>query len=97
MEHGAKKQLGFDDLLQLPIDMDPLFCHDYLLNCWEDQTRRDCSHPSLFWTICYAYGWPYMCLGLLKVLLEIIYQLLSRLWNRKKKNKEDKFKVKLVK
>ncbi|KAL8232301.1 hypothetical protein R6Q57_002079 [Mikania cordata] len=67
MEHGAKKQLNFDDLLQLPTDMDPLFCHDSLHNCWEDQTRHDCSHPSLFWTICYAYGWPYMCLGLIKV------------------------------
>ncbi|KAJ0759943.1 putative ABC-type xenobiotic transporter [Helianthus annuus] len=72
MEHGAKKQLDFDDLLQLPIDMDPSFCHDSLLNCWEDQTRRNGSHPSLFWTICYAYGWPYVCLGLLKVLLETI-------------------------
>ncbi|KAI3737516.1 hypothetical protein L2E82_27520 [Cichorium intybus] len=68
MEHGSKKQLDFDDLLQLPTDMDPIFCHDTLLNCWEDQRRHDCSHPSLFWTICYAYGWPYMCLGLLKVL-----------------------------
>ncbi|XP_023761858.1 ABC transporter C family member 13 [Lactuca sativa] len=68
MEHGAKKQLDFDDLLQLPTDMDPLFCHDTLLKCWEDQRRNDCVHPSLFWTICYAYGWPYMCLGLLKVL-----------------------------
>ncbi|XP_071733419.1 ABC transporter C family member 13-like [Rutidosis leptorrhynchoides] len=68
MEDGAKKQLDFDDLLQLPIDMDPLFCHDSLLNCWEDQRRHDHSHPSLFWTICHAYGWPYMCLGLLKVL-----------------------------
>ncbi|KAD4585541.1 hypothetical protein E3N88_23142 [Mikania micrantha] len=67
MEHGAKKQLNFDDLLQLPTDMDPLSCHDSLHNCWEDQTRHDCSHPSLFWTICYAYGWPYMCLGLIKV------------------------------
>ncbi|KAI7753670.1 hypothetical protein M8C21_015812 [Ambrosia artemisiifolia] len=68
MEHGAKKQLDFGDLLQLPSDMDPSFCHDSLLNCWEDQTRHNFSHPSLFWTICYAYGWPYMCLGLLKVL-----------------------------
>ncbi|XP_024972697.1 ABC transporter C family member 13 [Cynara cardunculus var. scolymus] len=68
MEHGAKKQLDFDDLLQLPIDMDPLFCHDSLFNCWEDQRRHRRSDPSLFWTVCYAYGWPYMCLGLLKVL-----------------------------
>ncbi|XP_071734179.1 LOW QUALITY PROTEIN: ABC transporter C family member 13-like [Rutidosis leptorrhynchoides] len=68
MEHGAKKQLDFDDFLHLPNDMDPLFCHDSLLNCWEDQRRHDHSHPSLFWTICHAYGCPYMCLGLLKVL-----------------------------
>ncbi|PWA36498.1 ABC transporter C family member 13 [Artemisia annua] len=68
MDHGSKKQLDFNDLLQLPADMDPFFCHDSLLNCWEDQRRHNRSHPSLFWTICYAYGWPYMCLGLLKVL-----------------------------
>ncbi|GJZ67089.1 ABC transporter C family member 13 isoform X1 [Tanacetum coccineum] len=68
MEHGSKKQLDFNDLLELPTDMDPSFCHDSLLNCWEDRRRENFSHPSLFWTICYAYGWPYMCLGLLKVL-----------------------------
>ncbi|KAJ9559656.1 hypothetical protein OSB04_004816 [Centaurea solstitialis] len=39
-----------------------------MLNCWEDQRRHNRSDPSLFWTVCYAYGWPYMCLGLLKVL-----------------------------
>lgn len=88
MEHGAKKQLDFDDLLQLPTDMDPLFCHDTLLKCWEDQRRNDCVHPSLFWTICYAYGWPYMCLGLLKVLLDIISILFPKF--EKKKNKEFK-------
>ncbi|KAL4559871.1 hypothetical protein LXL04_032017 [Taraxacum kok-saghyz] len=68
MEHGVKKQLDFGDLLQLPNDMDASVCHDTLLNCWEDQRRHDCAHPSLFWTICYAYGWPYVCLGFLKVL-----------------------------
>nr|GEY32057.1 ABC transporter C family member 13 [Tanacetum cinerariifolium] len=66
MEHGSKKQLDFNDLLELPTDMDPPFCHHSLLNCWEDRRRENFSHPSLFWTICYAYGWPYMCLGLLK-------------------------------
>ncbi|MFS7991665.1 hypothetical protein Hanom_Chr12g01073301 [Helianthus anomalus] len=50
-----------------------LFCHDSLLNCWEDQTRRNGSHLSLFWTIFYAYGWLYMCLGPLKVLLESFF------------------------
>ncbi|KAJ0850138.1 putative ABC-type xenobiotic transporter [Helianthus annuus] len=54
--------------MELPNNMDPLFCHDSLLNYWEDQTRGYGSHLSLFWTICYAYGWPYMCLGILKVL-----------------------------
>ncbi|GKB07057.1 ABC transporter C family member 13 [Tanacetum coccineum] len=56
MEHGSKKQLDFNDLLELPTDMDPSFCHDSLLNCWEDRRRENHSHPSLFWTICYAYG-----------------------------------------
>ncbi|KAF5774322.1 putative H(+)-transporting two-sector ATPase [Helianthus annuus] len=56
--------------MELPNNMDPLFCHDSLLNYWEDQTRGYGSHLSLFWTICYAYGWPYMCLGILKVLME---------------------------
>ncbi|KVH98084.1 AAA+ ATPase domain-containing protein [Cynara cardunculus var. scolymus] len=88
MEHGAKKQLDFDDLLQLPIDMDPLFCHDSLFNCWEDQRRHRRSDPSLFWTVCYAYGWPYMCLGLLKVLLENISFLLSRLQKEMKQTKK---------
>ncbi|KAG9131178.1 hypothetical protein Leryth_006037 [Lithospermum erythrorhizon] len=68
MERGAKKQLDFEDLLQLPDDMDPMPCHNILQNCWESQQRHNISHPSLFKAICYAYGWPYFRLGLLKVL-----------------------------
>ncbi|CAK9157465.1 unnamed protein product [Ilex paraguariensis] len=72
MEHGVIKQLDFEDLLQLPTDMDPLSCHNMLLKCWHAQQRNDCSHPSLFSTICCAYGWPYLRLGLLKVLNDCI-------------------------
>ncbi|XP_022853952.1 ABC transporter C family member 13 isoform X4 [Olea europaea var. sylvestris] len=68
MQRGMKKQLDFEDLLQLPSDMDPLFCHNILLSCWNAQRTNTVTHPSLFKAIYSAYGWPYFCLGLLKVL-----------------------------
>lgn len=68
MQHGIKKQLDFEDLLQLPEDMDPSSCHELLLRMWDVQQRENLSHPSLFKTICSAYGWPYFCIGLLKVI-----------------------------
>ncbi|KAL8456965.1 hypothetical protein ACS0TY_034986 [Phlomoides rotata] len=60
MQNGVKKQLDFEDLLHLPMDMDPSSCHSLLLRMWE-------THPSLFQTICSAYGWPYFWIGLLKM------------------------------
>ncbi|XP_077238132.1 multidrug resistance-associated protein 11 isoform X2 [Tasmannia lanceolata] len=68
MDHGVMKQLDFEDLLELPIELNPSSCHSTLLNCWEADQSKYCNNPSLFRAICYAYGWPYMCLGLLKVL-----------------------------
>ncbi|XP_022714739.1 ABC transporter C family member 13 isoform X2 [Durio zibethinus] len=67
MNNGLLKQLDFDDLLLLPIDMDPSTCHDKLLSCWQDQQNKFCSNASLFKAIFSAYGWPYLRLGLLKV------------------------------
>ncbi|KAA8540550.1 hypothetical protein F0562_024531 [Nyssa sinensis] len=72
LEHGVTKQLDFEDLLQLPIDMDPSSCFNILLSCWQAQQRNNCSHPSLFRAIFCAYGWPYIRLGLLKVLNDCI-------------------------
>nr|POF09735.1 abc transporter c family member 13 [Quercus suber] len=72
MNHGVTKQLDFEDLLRLPADMDPLSCHNRLLSCWQDQQIKNCSNPSLFRAICSAYGWPYVRLGLLKVLNDCI-------------------------
>ncbi|CBI25173.3 unnamed protein product, partial [Vitis vinifera] len=72
MNHGVVKQLDFEDLLQLPIDMDPSSCHATLLSCWHAQQRHNCSNPSLFRAICCAYGWPYFRLGLLKVVNDCI-------------------------
>lgn len=69
MNHGVTKQLDFEDLLRLPADMDPLSCHNRLLSSWQDQQIKNCSNPSLFRAICYAYGWPYVRLGLLKVFI----------------------------
>ncbi|XP_050381430.1 ABC transporter C family member 13 isoform X2 [Argentina anserina] len=67
MNHGVTKQLEFGDLLQLPTDMDPGSCHDALFSCWKSQQSTR-SEPSLFRAICSAYGWPYVHLGLVKVL-----------------------------
>ncbi|XP_017229484.1 ABC transporter C family member 13 isoform X1 [Daucus carota subsp. sativus] len=66
LQRGAGKQLDFEDLLELPADMDPLSCHLMLLSCWERQ--RKTGHPSLFRAFCSAYGWSYISLGLLKIL-----------------------------
>ncbi|XP_059642397.1 ABC transporter C family member 13 isoform X2 [Cornus florida] len=72
MERGVIKQLDFEDLLQIPVDMDPSSCHSTLLSCWQAQRRNNFPHPSLFRAIFSAYGWPYFCLGLLKVLNDCI-------------------------
>ncbi|KAL5574463.1 hypothetical protein UlMin_016162 [Ulmus minor] len=68
MNRGVTKQLDFDDLLRLPSDMDATSCHDTLLSSWQFQCANNSSSPSLFMAICSAYGWPYIRLGLLKVI-----------------------------
>lgn len=85
MNHGIVKQLDFEDLLELPTDMDPSSCHATLLNCWHAQQRHNCSHPSLFRAICYAYGWPYFRLGLLKVFYVVICLSFVLLYKNRKK------------
>ncbi|KAJ7951988.1 ABC transporter C family member 13 [Quillaja saponaria] len=72
LNHGVTKQLDSEDLLQLPTDMDPSSCHNIMLNCWQAHLRVSFSNPSLLRAICYAYGWPYLRLGLLKVLNDCI-------------------------
>ncbi|KAL9250968.1 ABC transporter C family member 13-like protein [Drosera capensis] len=67
LEQGVKKQLDFQDLLPLPPDMNPSLCHDTLRMSWEAQQITNCSNASLLKAIWSAYGWPYFCLGLLKV------------------------------
>ncbi|XP_030491896.2 ABC transporter C family member 13 isoform X1 [Cannabis sativa] len=72
MSHGAVKQLDFVDLLPLPADMDPISCHATLLTSWQSQFSNGRSSPSLLRAICSAYGWPYLRLGLLKVLNDCV-------------------------
>ncbi|XP_057540622.1 ABC transporter C family member 13 isoform X4 [Amaranthus tricolor] len=67
MDKGATKQLDFEDLLNLPLDMDPSSCHALMLTSWRAQQSENCSNPSFFKAICSAYGWSYFRLGLLKV------------------------------
>lgn len=71
MNHGVTKQLDFEDLLHLPSDMNPCSCHDTLFGCWQSQ-QSSSPDPSLFRAICCAYGWPYIRLGLLKVLNDCV-------------------------
>lgn len=68
MECGVQRQLEFEDLLELPVDMDPSFCQTLLSTCWKAQQRNEYFHPSLIKAICRAYGWQYFRLGLLKVI-----------------------------
>ncbi|XP_058067672.1 ABC transporter C family member 13 isoform X3 [Magnolia sinica] len=72
MDLGVTKQLDFEDLIQLPHELNPSHCHSTLLRCWAAEETKYCTDPSLFRAICYAYGWPYMFLGLLKVLNDLI-------------------------
>ncbi|XP_020530905.1 ABC transporter C family member 13 isoform X3 [Amborella trichopoda] len=67
MKQGAIKQLDFEDLMHLPNELDPLLCHTMLRKCWSLEQRKHLNQASLFRAICYAYGWPYLLLGLLKV------------------------------
>ncbi|KAL5152694.1 ABC transporter C family member 13 [Glycine soja] len=72
MNHGVIKQLDPEDLLPLPTDIGPSSCHDVILSCWQAQLSNNDSNPSLFRALCSAYGWPYLCLGLLKVINDCI-------------------------
>ncbi|GAB2293670.1 ABC transporter C member 13, variant 2 [Dionaea muscipula] len=67
LDQGVKKQLDFEDLLALPPDMNPSSCHETLQMSWEAQQISNCSNASLLKAIWHSYGWPYFCLGLLKV------------------------------
>ncbi|RZC79401.1 hypothetical protein C5167_003644 [Papaver somniferum] len=67
MDIGVMKQLGYDDLIQPPIELNTSSCYNALLESWVAEQRDHKTHPSLFRAICYAYGWQYMYLGLLKV------------------------------
>ncbi|XP_010063576.2 ABC transporter C family member 13 isoform X4 [Eucalyptus grandis] len=72
MNQGVIKQLDFEDLLSLPSNMDPSSCHDALFHCWQDQQNCNPNEPSLFKALCCAYGWSYLCLGLLKVVNDLV-------------------------
>ncbi|PIA65651.1 hypothetical protein AQUCO_00100866v1, partial [Aquilegia coerulea] len=72
MACGSRKQLNVDDLIQLPIELNPSSSYSALLSCWVVEQSKNSSPPSLFGAIYYAYRWPYFCLGLLKVFNDCI-------------------------
>ncbi|KAI3939222.1 hypothetical protein MKX01_002090 [Papaver californicum] len=67
MDIGVMKQLGYDDLIQPPTELNTSSCYGALLESWVAEQSDHNTHPSLFRAVCYAYGWQYMYLGLLKV------------------------------
>ncbi|XP_021866255.1 ABC transporter C family member 13 isoform X2 [Spinacia oleracea] len=72
MDQGVTKQLDFEELLDLPSEMDPSSCHKFLLSSWQAQQINNYSNPSFFKAICAVYGWPYLRLGVLKVFNDCI-------------------------
>lgn len=69
MDIGVTRQLDFQDLVPLPCELKPSLCHTALLDCWKAEMNKHYSDPSLFRAMYHAYGWPYLRLGLLKVLI----------------------------
>uniref|UniRef100_A0A7N0ZU15 ABC-type xenobiotic transporter n=2 Tax=Kalanchoe fedtschenkoi TaxID=63787 RepID=A0A7N0ZU15_KALFE len=73
---GAVRQLQFNDLLELPSELEPAACYSKLSSCLgEAQPLNDnthSSHPSLLKSICHAYGRQYIQLGVLKLLNDSI-------------------------
>ncbi|KAF3326222.1 ABC transporter C family member 13 [Carex littledalei] len=64
---GVTKQLDFQNLIQLPIELKPASCYDKLQNYWRVEYSARSSDSSLFRVMYYSFGWPYLRLGLLKV------------------------------
>ncbi|XP_038982338.1 ABC transporter C family member 13-like isoform X1 [Phoenix dactylifera] len=72
MDLGVTKQLDFKDLVELPCDLMPSSCHHTLMRGWVAEQNKHNSNPSLFRAMCYAYGWPYLRLGLLKAINDCV-------------------------
>ncbi|CAM8929378.1 unnamed protein product [Rhodiola kirilowii] len=68
---GAVKQLELEDLLELPSEMEPSVCYSKLSSYWKADQQNNFNgqsfHPSLFKSLCRAYGWQYIQLGVLKL------------------------------
>ncbi|KAJ4815042.1 Multidrug Resistance associated Protein 1 [Rhynchospora pubera] len=64
---GVTKQLDFQNLIELPAELKPALCYGTLLNCWRVEYSAKSSDSSLFRVMYYSFGWPYLRLGLLKV------------------------------
>ncbi|XP_073104173.1 ABC transporter C family member 13 isoform X5 [Elaeis guineensis] len=82
MDLGVTRQLDFKDLVELPCDLMPSSCHCTLLRCWVAEQNKHSSNPSLFRAMCYAYGWPYLRLGLLKAINDSVGLIVPLLLNR---------------
>lgn len=69
MDIGITRQLDFTDLLELTAELRAASCYDKLLSSWTAEHQNHHADSSLLRAMSYAYGWTYLRLGLLKVLL----------------------------
>ncbi|CAM0913131.1 unnamed protein product [Alopecurus aequalis] len=72
MDVGIKRQLEFADLLELPAELRAASCYDELLSSWTAECQNHHADSSLLRAMCYAYGWIYLRLGMLKVINDSI-------------------------
>lgn len=67
MDLGTNRQLEYDDLFTLPRDMDPKVCCKWLWKTWADEQKHE-GGKSFLRAIYHAYRWPYLGIGILKIL-----------------------------
>ncbi|CAA7408092.1 unnamed protein product [Spirodela intermedia] len=72
LDLGVQRQLDFQDLVQLPRELTASSCHFKFLTCWVKEKSNHASSPSLFRAMFSAYGWPYLCLGALKIVNDVM-------------------------
>ncbi|CAM6124334.1 unnamed protein product [Calypogeia fissa] len=69
METGSKRQLGYGDLFALPKDMTAEVCCSQLFRNWEkEKTLEGPEQPSLFRALYATYGWPWLIVGVVKII-----------------------------
>ncbi|KMZ74266.1 ABC transporter C family member 13, partial [Zostera marina] len=72
MDLGVTRQLNFQDLIEPPTELMPSSCFSIFLKFWEAEYGKNGQNASLIKVIFHAYGWPYLRVGLLKALNDVM-------------------------